>query len=217
MNKNVVAICGVIGSGKNTLAKAFIDYGYVPVSFAKTLKDVVSSVFGWDRKLMEGDTIESRNFRDKVDLFWTEKLGFEVTPRFMLQYFGTDLLRKHFDDKIWIYSLEKQIQNLNSNNIIITDCRFPNELLMIKSLNGKIIEVQKNLPEWYDYCKEYNLALAKNNHLSMEVPSKKFNIHSSEYSWIGINEPDFIVKNDSTVETLLYKGRVILNELHRKH
>ncbi|AXC38729.1 UNVERIFIED_ORG: hypothetical protein [Escherichia phage CMSTMSU] len=34
-------------------------------------------------------------------------------------------------------------------NIIITDCRFPNELKMIRSLNGIVIEVQRTLPHWY--------------------------------------------------------------------
>lgn len=214
MNKKIVAICGVIGSGKNTLSRAFEQSGYVQVSFAKTLKDVVSSIFGWDRKLLEGDTPESRVFRETVDEFWSNRLGFTITPRFALQHFGTDLLRKYFDDKIWIYSLEKQIQILNSDKIIITDCRFPNELLMVKNLNGTIIEVQKELPEWYQYCKDYNFCIELGNKWEYQIPSEKYGIHSSEYSWIGINRPNFIVKNDTTAESLVQKGYDIVKELN---
>lgn len=218
MNKKIVAICGVIGSGKNTLSRAFEQSGYVQVSFAKTLKDVVASVFGWDRNLVEGDTLESRVFRDTVDEFWSKRLGMEITPRFMLQHFGTDLLRKHFDDKIWIYSLEKQIMNLHSDKVIITDCRFPNELKMVRELNGTIIEVQKNeLPEWYEYCKKYNFCIELGNQWEHKIPSDMYGIHSSEYSWVGVNRPNYVIKNDTTAEALVQKGFDIVKELNSKN
>lgn len=213
MNKKIVAICGVIGSGKNTFAKAFIDNGYIDVSFAENLKDAVSAIFGWDRTLLEGDTKESREFRETVDVFWSEKLGKDITPRFILQNYGTDIMRKYFHDNIWIYSLEKKINNIKSDKIIITDCRFPNEIKMIKDNFGIIIEVQKELPEWYQYCKEYNNAKVYDIHWNLEVPSDKFKIHSSEYSWIGINKPKYIVQNNGTVLDLEEKALEIIKEL----
>lgn len=214
MNKKIVAVCGVIGSGKNTLAKAFIEDGYVEVSFAEALKDAVSAIFGWDRKLLEGDTKESREFRETVDTFWTDKLGKNITPRFILQNYGTDIMRKHFHDNIWIYSLEKKINDIKSDKVIITDCRFPNEINMIKQNSGVIIEVQKELPEWYEYCKEYNKAKVWGIHWGMDVPSEKFKIHSSEYSWIGVNDPAYTVKNDGTVSDLAEKAKEIIKELN---
>ena len=47
----------------------------------------------------------------------------------MLQRFGTDVIRCHLHKNIWVDSLERKIVN-SSKNIIITDCRFKNELDM---------------------------------------------------------------------------------------
>ena len=68
MKRNIVAINGTIGSGKDTFAQAFIDNGYTRLSFAKNLKDTVSAIFGWDREMLEGTTPESRKIREMVAL-----------------------------------------------------------------------------------------------------------------------------------------------------
>ena len=71
-------------------------------SFAAPLKDVCASIFGWERKLLEGDTIESREFRETPDIFWTRNTGIDnFTPRLALQLMGTDVLRDHFHSDIW--------------------------------------------------------------------------------------------------------------------
>ena len=98
----IVAICGFQGSGKDTLASILIEkYGYKKLSFAGAVKDVASVVFSWDRKMLEGDTKESREWREKVDEWWSKKLGLpNLTPRYILQQFGTDLFRNHFHKDI---------------------------------------------------------------------------------------------------------------------
>ena len=58
----LIGIVGLIGSGKDTVAKRLVDkHGFVKDSFAKSLKDAVSAMFNWDRKMLEGDTKESRD------------------------------------------------------------------------------------------------------------------------------------------------------------
>jgi hypothetical protein len=53
----IVGICGFIGSGKDTAADYLVNFhGFRRESFANTLKDAVSCVFGWDRTLLEGRT-----------------------------------------------------------------------------------------------------------------------------------------------------------------
>ncbi|WPK18857.1 hypothetical protein [Salmonella phage SD-6_S16] len=76
---------------------------------------------------------------------WCDKLGrSDVSPRWVLQNYGTNILRKYFHNDIWVFSLEKSMQEIDGN-IIITDCRFPNELKMIRSQNGNPdIIVQNN-------------------------------------------------------------------------
>lgn len=205
MKINIVAINGTIGSGKDTFAQAFIDNGYTRLSFAKNLKDTVSAIFGWDREMLEGTTPESRKIREMVDPYWCEKLGRnDVSPRWVLQNFGTNVLRKHFHDNIWVFSLEKTMNQIEGN-IIITDCRFPNELEMIRKNNGIVIEVQRTIPYWYGLASEYNKGFI--NMLPVELED----IHESEWKWIGVNEPDYVVKNTETLQSLQDKALKIIS------
>ncbi len=71
----LIGICGFIGSGKNTVADYISQkYEYQKVSFAAGVKDAVSVLFNWDRKMLEGDTEESRKWRETPDTWWTEAL-----------------------------------------------------------------------------------------------------------------------------------------------
>ena len=53
--------------------------------FLRHLKDLCASVFGWDRHMLEGDTVTSRDFRETADIYWTRKLGIDnFTPKFSI-------------------------------------------------------------------------------------------------------------------------------------
>ena len=55
----IIGFVGLIGSGKDTCADILVsEGGYKRVSFATTLKDTVSAVFGWDREMLEGNSSE---------------------------------------------------------------------------------------------------------------------------------------------------------------
>ncbi len=196
----IIAICGFQGAGKDTLAEVLIKkYDFIKLSFAGIVKDVASVVFGWDRKMLEGDTITSRVWREQVDEWWSKRLNMpHLTPRFILQYFGTDLFRNHFHQDIWIACIEKKISQYK--NIVITDCRFPNEIRTIKNLGGHLIHIHRGgLPEWFYEAK---LGIGK-------IPS---DIHPSETSWI-LNDFEYSIENNSTLEDLHYKIKVIIDKL----
>lgn len=185
----IIAICGFQGSGKDTIADYLIkNHGYVKLSFAGAVKDIASIIFGWDREMLEGSTQESRQEREIVDKWWAEALQIpNLSPRYVLQYFGTDLFRNHFHQDIWLKIVEKKL-NLYPN-VVITDCRFPNEIKLVKSYGAKLINVQRSMPEWFnDYVNGIDCEDAKN-------------LHPSETSWIR-EKMDFVIKNDQTVEQL---------------
>jgi len=49
----IIGVCGLIGSGKGTVADILQNnHNFIKVSFADSLKDCVSVVFGWDRALL---------------------------------------------------------------------------------------------------------------------------------------------------------------------
>jgi hypothetical protein len=194
----IIGICGFIGSGKDTIADYLVNFHeFRRESFASTLKDACASVFGWDRTMLEGRTKEAREWREQVDPWWAERLDLpNLTPRWILQYWGTEVCRKGFHDDIWIASLENKLRN-SKDSVVISDCRFPNEIKSIKDAGGKIVWVQRGaLPEWY------NIALQANqghNWAVMDLKMRK--VHASETSWVGTNF-DFVIDNNGSIDQL---------------
>lgn len=165
-------ICGFQSCGKDTLAAYLVEHhGFVKLSFAAALKDVVAVVFGWDRHKVEGLSKEDRAWREEVDPWWSQQLSMpNLTPRYVLQYFGTDLFRTHFHPDIWIKGVEKQLTKYP--RIVITDCRFPNEIQLVRDYGGKLIHVCRDLPSWFT-----SYAQGNDEHEALSL-------HPSETAWI---------------------------------
>ncbi len=198
----IIGFVGFIGSGKDTAADYLVNFhGFRRDSFANTLKDAVAVVFGWDRTLLEGRTKEAREWREQQDEWWSERLGRKITPRWVLQYWGTDVLRNHFHDDIWIASLENKIRK-TKDNIVISDVRFPNEIKAIHKSGGLVVRVKRGSdPEWFEDAANLN---AGPTNLSWAISKQKITelgIHPSETSWIG-KEIDHTIDNDSTIDDL---------------
>jgi hypothetical protein len=193
----IIGVCGFIGSGKDTIADYLVGFhGYRRDSFAGTLKDAVAAVFGWDRELLEGRTPEARAWREQVDPWWAKRLDMPtLTPRWVLQYWGTEVCRKAFHDDIWIAALEARLSR-RSDNTVISDVRFPNEITSIRNAGGKIVWVKRGqLPEWYDLAVESNTGTF--NHMKTAYPD----IHVSETAWVG-TDFDYEIDNNGTIDEL---------------
>lgn len=199
----IIGICGLIGAGKDTIADYLVNiHQFRRESFANTLKDAVSHVFSWDRELLEGRTRQSREWREQKDIWWSERLGMEITPRWVLQYWGTEVARRAFHDDIWIASLENKLRKI-TDDVVISDCRFPNEISAIKRAGGKVIRVSRGPnPEWYTLAETVNAGLTKNISWALSKTAlEKYNIHASETSWIG-TDFDAVIDNNSTLDHL---------------
>ena len=178
----IIGICGFIGSGKDTIADYLVNlHGFRRESFANSLKDAVSQVFGWDRTMLEGRTKQAREWREQRDAWWSERLGMDVTPRWILQYWGTDVLRKNFHDDIWIASLENKLRK-TKDDIVISDCRFPNEIAAIKRAGGIVIRVVRGPePPWFELAEIVNQGPTRNTRWRLtKTELDKYNVHASE-------------------------------------
>jgi hypothetical protein len=194
----IIGVCGFIGSGKDTIADYLVNFHeFRRESFASTLKDAVAAVFGWDRTMLEGRTKEAREWREQVDPWWAARLDMPtLTPRWVLQYWGTEVCRKGFHDDIWIASLENKLRN-SKDHVVISDCRFPNEISSIKNAGGQIVWVQRGqLPEWYELAVDAN----RGSNVALNE-LKRLKIHASETAWVG-TEFDAMIDNNSTIDAL---------------
>ncbi len=203
----IIGLCGFQGAGKDTVADILVKtHGFVKISFGAALKDVIGSMFGWDRSMLEGSTPESRTWRETTDDFWSGKLSIPgFTPRKALQMIGTDVLRKHFNPNIWVDIVENKISKLiqsDSNiRIVVSDCRFTNELDMVKKFsNSQIIYVQRNEPEWFE-------------ELRSGRPLDLSSFHPSEIEWMRYPF-DKIINNDGHKDHL---DLIVLRLCENKH
>lgn len=199
----IIGFVGFIGSGKDTAADYLVNFHeFRRDSFANTLKDAVSCVFGWDRTLLEGRTKEAREWREQVDPWWAERLEIpSLTPRWVLQYWGTDVLRNNFHDDIWIASLENKMRK-TKDNIVISDVRFPNEIKAIHNAGGLVIRVKRgNDPVWYQDAANMNAGSTNMSWAISKMRMDKLKIHPSETAWVG-GDIDYVIENNSTIDDL---------------
>lgn len=129
-------------SGKDTVAAILSSYGgeYDEAStirvaaFADTLKAACGAIFGLDKEQLYGAT------KEVPDPFWGD------TPRRILQLVGTECLRRGYRDDVWITALQRRIRCgdlAGAKHVVVTDCRFPNELAAIKEWGGVTVRIDR--------------------------------------------------------------------------
>jgi len=168
----VIGLCGKARSGKDTVGFYLKDkYQLSKVAFADILKHFLIDFIGLTYEQCYGDQKEILIPK------------YNKSPREILQWFGTDVMRSLYDD-IWVEAIFNKLKsgyyenNIIKNGFVITDVRFPNEVRFINLLGGKVVHVIRPNQE--------------------EIKS---NQHSSETS-IDIEDNEFILMNDGTIEDL---------------
>jgi hypothetical protein len=204
MERIVYGLCGFIGSGKDAACQALCDHSNATkFSFAGILKDVVSTVFSWDRDMLDGITPESRKWREQVDSHWTRALGFDVTPRQVLQRMGTEVFRSYHKD-IWIKAVERRLQLSSAPVAVFTDARFGNEMEFIKQQNGCILWVYRpasgKLPQHLQTQVDSKDLLS----LTAAAELSQLGLHASETSFLteGANQINIVLINDGTLDDM---------------
>jgi dephospho-CoA kinase len=131
-----MVIIGIIGNkqvGKDTFADILCKhYNYKKYSFADPLKRTCKELFD-----LTDEQLTNPILKETVDKRWNK------TPRQILQFIGTDIIRKYVAKDFWITRFENWLLKENSNKIVIPDIRFSNELEAVKNKNAIIIKIER--------------------------------------------------------------------------
>jgi hypothetical protein len=127
-----------------------------------------------------------------------------LTPRWILQWWGTEVCRNHFHDDIWIAALQSRLAR-RSDHTVISDVRFPNEIKAIKEQGGRIVWVQRGvMPHWHDIA-----CMANRGDTKAQQWLTDNAIHASETAWVG-TDFDAIIDNNGTIESLYTQIRSLV-------
>lgn len=207
----LIGLLGYNGAGKDTVADYLVQHHkFQKIAFGDALKDAVASIFGWDRQLLQGDTVQSRQWRETVDDYW------QTTPRKVLETFGTDVCRQHYDTHLWIKSLHKKLLNMINNNedahIVVTDCRFDNEIQLIKQLNGYLIRIERDpQPVWKQYIDLYYQKVLTQSEATIQLVK---HTHCSQWlSYFSEIQPDFILQNQKSIDDLYIMIEAVVDQI----
>jgi hypothetical protein len=209
----IVGLVGFIGAGKGTVADLLVErHNFFKESFANSVKDSCAAVFGWDRAMLEGDTPESRAWREQPDQWWSDKLGREFSPRLALQLMGTEAGRDVFHPDLWVHTVLRRCEQAPYNNYVIADVRFPNEINAIKDSGGVVIRVRRgDDPEWYTLARECNV------YNKLDIMRNAYpEVHYSEWAWIGAHY-DIVMDNNCSLDELEIRVDKLVDSLYNNH
>lgn len=168
----IIGLAGAKGVGKTTVAQEIADRYVDPVeilSFASPLK-----------KMLVAMGIPNRNVHDPK--FKDEPINWiGKSARELMQSLGTEWARNQISDDIWLRSMESRMSVFNINvPIVIDDVRFDNEVDYIKSIDGKIVLLER---EGYEFTMEHIT--------EMGVSSYDYKVDANNIN----NAVDFILTN----------------------
>lgn len=139
----LIGVLGRKGSGKDTVSDYVVKkFNFEKMTLAEPLKNACKELFNFSDEQLYGD------LKETIDPQW------EISPRKVLQWLGTDVIRNRINElnpnignNFWVMLLRiKYLQKLSQNkiiNVIVSDVRFQNEIDMIHQLGGKVIKLTR--------------------------------------------------------------------------
>jgi hypothetical protein len=98
--------------------------------------------------------------------------------------------------------MENKLRN-SHDDVVISDCRFPNEIAAIKRAGGQVVRVVRGPePEWYDAALAFNRG--ENGNMRWATSKSqltKLKIHASETAWVG-TKFDAVLDNNGSLDDL---------------
>lgn len=154
-------------------------------SFADCLKEFCINVLGLTYEQCYG-TEDEKNSR--TNLHWSKMPTYKddggscvtefdpmMTGREVLQYFGTDIVRKMCDNA-WVNATINKIKKDNVKLALITDGRFVNEVETVNGIGGKTIRLLRNVAGKDEHSSETVLDDYPRDRYSLVVDNRNMSV-----------------------------------------
>lgn len=144
----IIALSGRKECGKSEFAKVAEKAGFCRISFATALKRLIATLIGVNLDKLDDykNTVKDYNLGETEYQFISKETGIPIesvrkemtrvkltTVRQMMQFIGTDVIRKYNPD----WHIEKTLSGLDKDkNYIVDDLRFPNEKEALEKLGA---------------------------------------------------------------------------------
>lgn len=150
----VVGLTGLKRSGKDTVADRLVEeHGFVKVAYADPLRDMalaLDPIVGvaeldrrWWRPRRHREAAGNYRLSEAVtDLGWEEAKEYPEVRR-TLQRLGTEVIRNHIGTDYWLNRMHGRLIRLGASRVVITDCRFPNEVDLVHGWGGTVLLVDR--------------------------------------------------------------------------
>lgn len=191
------------------------DQSYRVVKYADKLKDIVCLLIGCTREQLEDRDFKESPLGEEwwiIECMFKENSGvvkkilpykdrdsivsgkydnimsfetIKVTPRWLLQYIGTECFRQIIHPNTWVNATYAGIND--GDNVVITDVRFPNEADAVKEHGGIVIRI------------------------SRPVTDKVSDNHVSETA-LDNYDFDYIINNDGSIDDFRQKIMLVIKK-----
>ena len=143
----IIGLSGYARSGKDEAAIALQDIGFHRVAFADKLREVIYALNPYVSPTKENYFVNHKvptTLQEVIDIYgWG---GYKESPysdeiRRLLQRLGTEAGRQTLWDSIWVDAAFAGAPP--DANIVVTDCRFPNEAEAITKRGGEVWRITR--------------------------------------------------------------------------
>jgi hypothetical protein len=143
----IIGFNGLKHSGKTTAADYLVEeYGFEPVSFAQPMKDSIAALFGVTvedlEEVKDSPLAHVTLFLPSVEEQPAGQVRLSI--RQFMQRYGTEAHRMipEFGLNVWSDMAEDKLSA--DKNLVVADCRFDNEAVVIHRCGGKIVKVVRD-------------------------------------------------------------------------
>lgn len=137
----LIGLAGWARVGKDEVARFLIeDHGYTRVAFADGLR---ACLLALDPMIPIPSLLRPRRLSELVGIDGWE-LAKDQYPevRVLLQRLGTEVVRDQIDPDAWVTLAGRKVQAALPR-VVLTDCRFPNEVELIYRLRGQLWRITR--------------------------------------------------------------------------